>query len=176
MTAAKAANDVGCVSVTGDATREDVLTQAMVATAARVVVATDRDDTSVLAVLTARRLTPHATIVAAARESQNITVLKQSGADVVIPTAEAAGRMLALSLTSPVAGSVLEDLLESERGLEIVERRVTLEEVGKAPESLHIEHTLVLAIVRDGVTHRFDHGTVSELRAGDRLVVIEPVR
>ena len=31
----------------------------------------------------------------------------------MIPTAESAGRMLALSLTSPIAGHLVEDLLES---------------------------------------------------------------
>lgn len=168
------ANDVGCIAVTGDATREEVLREAMVQTASNVIVATDRDDTSVLVVLTVRRLAPTASIVASARETQNITVLKQSGADVVIPTAESAGRMLALSLTSPVAGSLIEDLLESQHGLQIIERDVHESEVGASPESLGRSHDIVLAVVRDGTTHRFDEGIVTTLEGGDRLVVIRP--
>ena len=167
-----AANALGCVGVTGDATREGVLREAMVQGARQVVVAAVRDATTVLIVLTARRLAPTAQIVASARESQNSTVIKQSGADIVIPTAESAGRMLALSLTSPVAGSVVEDLLESRRGLEIVERDVLEHEVGASPESLARDHVLVLAIMRDGTSHRFDSGAVTSLSAGDRLVVI----
>ena len=54
-----------------------------------------------LVTLTARRLGPNATIAAAAREEQNIAVLRQSGADVVIPTAESAGRLLGLSIQAP---------------------------------------------------------------------------
>jgi voltage-gated potassium channel len=170
----RTANDLGCIGVTGDASREEVLREAMVQTASHLIVATDRDDTSVLVVLTARRLAPSATIVASARETQNIAVLKQSGADVVIPTAESAGRMLALSLTSPVAGSLVEDLLESQHGLEIVERDVDASEIGVPPESLGRSHHIVLAVMRAGQTHRFDEGIVTTLQDGDRLVVIRP--
>jgi voltage-gated potassium channel len=168
------ATALGASGVVGDGTREDVLREASVQTASRVVVATDRDDTSVLVVLTARRLAPAATIVAAAREGQNIPVLKQGGADVVIPTAESAGRLLGLSLVSPLAGQIVEDLLEPTEGLEIVERAITPAELGVHPGSL-VEHgDIVLAVVRQGVNHRFDQGTVSVLQTGDRLVIIRP--
>jgi voltage-gated potassium channel len=168
------ATALGAVGVVGDATREDVLRSASVQTAARIVVATDRDDTSVLVTLTARRLAPTATLVASVRESQNIPVLRQSGADVVIPTAESAGRMLGLSLTSPVAGHLVEDLLEPRHGLEIVERPITPAELGLAPEALSARSDIVLAVVRDGVVHRFDERTVTVLQRGDRVVVIRP--
>jgi voltage-gated potassium channel len=166
----------GIIGVLGDGASEDTLRQASVHTAARVVVALDRDDASVLVVLTARRLNPIATIVASARESQNIAVLKQSGANTVIPTAESAGRMLGLALTSPAAGGVVEDLLEPAHGLEIVERPITSAELGVAPESFQRRHEMVLAIVRDGVTHRFDEGVVTLLQKDDRVVVIRPAQ
>ncbi len=168
------ATAMGTVGVVGDATREEILREASVQTASRVVVATDRDDTSVLITLTARRLAPTATIVASARESQNISVLRQSGADVVIPTAESAGRLLGLSLASPTAGLLIEDLLEPGEGLEIVERDITSAELGVAPESLQKASTIVLAVVRAGVVHRFDERKVTLLQAGDRVVVIRP--
>jgi voltage-gated potassium channel len=168
------ATALGAVGVVGDATREEVLRTASVQTASRIVVATDRDDTSVLVTLTARRLAPTATLVASARESQNIPVLRQSGADVVIPTAESAGRLLGLSLTSPVAGHLVEDLLEPNHGLEIVERPITPAELGIAPESLSSQSIIVLAVVRDGVVHRFDERSVTVLQPGDRIVVIAP--
>jgi voltage-gated potassium channel len=168
------ATALGCVAVVGDATREDVLRLAEIGRAARIVVATDRDDTSVLVVLTARRLNSSATIVASARESQNIIVLRQSGANIVIPTAEASGRMLGLSLQSHVAGQIVEDLLEPVEGLEIVERDITPAELGVPPESLISEQTVVLAVVRGGEVHRFDEGRVSLLQRGDRIVVIRP--
>ena len=123
----------GCVAVVGDARREEVLRQAAVPSAQRVIVAADRDDTNVLVTLTARRLAPKATIAAAAREEQNIGVLRQGGADVVIPTAESAGRLLGLSITAPNAGELIEDLLEPVAGLQIVERAVRREDIGLSP-------------------------------------------
>lgn len=168
------ATALGCVAVVGDATREDVLRLAEIGKAARIVVATDRDDTSVLVVLTTRRLNPTATIVASARESQNIIVLRQSGANIVIPTAEASGRMLGLSLQSHVAGQIVEDLLEPVEGLEIIERDITPAELGVSPDSLIIDKNVVLAVVRGGEVHRFDEDRVTLLQKGDRIVVIRP--
>jgi voltage-gated potassium channel len=174
-TAAEEATNLGAVAVVGDATRDDVMHEAKVDTASKVVVATDRDDTTILVVLTARRLSGTATIVASARESQNIAVIKQSGASTVIPTAESAGRMLGLSLTSPVAGQLVEDLLEPVEGLEIMERDITPAELGVHPESLQAHGELVLAVVRGDVVHRFDERTVSLLQKNDRVVVIRTV-
>jgi voltage-gated potassium channel len=174
-TAADEATALGAVAVLGDATRDEVLRDARVDTAAKVVVATDRDDTTILVVLTARRLSRTATIVASARESQNIAVIKQSGASTVIPTAESAGRMLGLSLISPIAGQLVEDLLEPVDGLEIMERAITPVELGVHPESLQEHGELVLAVVRGDVVHRFDERSVHILQKGDRIVVIRSV-
>jgi voltage-gated potassium channel len=82
--------------------------------------------------------------------------------------------MLGLSLVSPVAGRLVEDLLEPMHGLEIVERDITPEELGVAPEELQKRSILVLAVVRDGVTHRFDEKTATLLQLGDRIVVVRP--
>ncbi len=67
----KAATGDGCVGVLGDARREEVLRQAAVPSAQQVIVAADRDDTSVLVTLTAA---PGAVghDRGAAREEQNI--------------------------------------------------------------------------------------------------------
>lgn len=163
----------GFVGVSGDARREDVLKDAAVERAARIVIATNEDDTSVLVTLTARRLAPKARIVVSVREAQNADILRQSGADTVIPTAESAGRLMGLSLMAPVAGDLMEDLLDSARGLEVVEREITREELGITPNDLDASGALVLAVVRDGIVHRFDQGGVSTLQLGDRLVLIQ---
>ncbi len=175
LAAAQAANKKGCAAVVGDATREVTLAQAKVGVAKQIVVAANSDDTSVLVTLTARRLAPDADIVASAREGQNIEVLRQSGADVVIATAESAGRMLALSLTSPAAGHLFADLLEPVEGLEIVERATTPAELGVDPGSLIKQGELVLAVVRKGQIHRFDQGRVGVLQRDDHLVVVRAV-
>ncbi len=162
----------GFVGVVGDGRREEVLTDAGIQRAARVVVATDEDDTSILVTLTARRLAPNATIVAAVRESQNADILRQSGANTVIPTAESAGRLMGLSLVSSAAGEIMEDLLDSGRGLEVIERDITRAELGLSPGDLDARGQIVLAVIRAGVTHRFDTDAISRLESGDRLVVI----
>ncbi len=167
----EAARD-GYVSVIGDARREEILRDAGVDRALSVVVATDEDDTTILVTLTVRRIAPHATIVAAARESLNADILRQSGANTVIPTAESAGRLMSLSLMSSTAGELMEDLLDSGRGLEVLERDITREELGLAPTDLDATGQIVLAVVRGGTAHRFDTGTIGQLETGDRLVVI----
>ncbi|WP_328841308.1 potassium channel family protein [Nakamurella leprariae] len=168
----KEATADGCVGVFGDARREEVLRQAAMPSAQRVIVATDRDDTSVLVTLTARRLSPDATIVAAAREEQNIAVLRQGGADVVIPTAESAGRLLGLSIIAPNAGELMEDLLEPVAGLQIAEREIKPEDVGLSPARLTARGEIVLTVIRNGISHRFDSGRIKVFQPGDRIVVI----
>ncbi len=168
----KAATADGCAGIIGDARREEVLRRAEVSRAQKVIVATDRDDTSVLVTLTARRLAPSATIAAAAREEQNIAVLRQSGADVVIPTAESAGRLLGLSIQAPNAGEVIEDLLEPVAGLQILEREITPAEVGLSPARLTAQGEIVLTLIRNGISHRFDAGGVRVFQRGDRVVLI----
>lgn len=162
----------GFVGVVGDGRRENVLRDAAIERARRIVVATNEDDTSILVTLTARRLSPNATIVAAVREAQNLEILRQSGANNVIPTAESAGRLMGLSLLSSTAGEIMEDLLDSGRGLEVVEREITREEMGLSPSDLDATGQIVLAVIRDGVAHRFDANDISRLEPGDRLVVI----
>jgi voltage-gated potassium channel len=166
------ANRDGFVGVMGDGRREEVLRDAAVDRASQIIIATDSDDSSVLVTLTARRLNPAATIVAAVRETQNAELLRQSGANTVIPTAEAAGRLMGISLMSSAVGELMEDLLDSGRGLEVVERPIAREELGVSPYSLDGTEQIVLAVVRDGIAHRFDANTVARLESGDRLVVI----
>src|SRR5262249_28495438 len=74
----------GLVAVSGNGTRSDVLRAACVDRAASIVVAPARDDTAVLVTLTARELAPTATVVASVRETENVHLLRQSGADSVV--------------------------------------------------------------------------------------------
>jgi voltage-gated potassium channel len=166
----------GFTVVQGDARRETVLEQAEIGRANRIVIATDQDATSVLVTMLAKRLSPNATIVSAARETSNAQFLRDSGADGVIVTAEAIGRLLSLSLVSPTAGNLMEDLLDSGRGLEMVERDITAEELGTGPEQIDAQGELVLAVIRDGDTHRFDERVVKALNRGDKIVVIRESR
>jgi voltage-gated potassium channel len=161
----------GLAVVTGDATRREVLRRAGVPKARQVIITTDRDDSTVLATLNVKQLNPDAYIVAAVREADNVPLVRQSGADSVITSSDAVGRLLGLSSLSPTLGSVMEDLLTYGTGLEVAERDLLVQEVGRQPQSLPDQ---VIAVVRDGQVHRYFDPAVTQLVRGDRLVVVRP--
>jgi voltage-gated potassium channel len=164
-----AASALGLVTVTGNATRSSVLRIAGVQAAAAIVVATNRDDTAVLVTLTARELAPNIRIVASVRESENVHLLRQSGANSVIVSAETAGRLLGAATTTPAVVEVIEDLLTPDAGFAISEREVEESEVGGSPRHLP---DIVLGVVRGGELYRVDSSTVDALERGDRLLYV----
>jgi voltage-gated potassium channel len=159
----------GIVGVVGDGSRDSVLLSAVVDKAACVIVAVPTDATAVLITLTARRLNPKARIVAAARKGENAGLLKASGADNVIVSADATGRQLALGLTRPVVGELYAQMLERGRGVELTERPVTGDEVGRTTDDLP---DLVLAVARSGTLVDVRGGERAVLADGDRLVLL----
>jgi voltage-gated potassium channel len=165
----KAATDDGFAGVVGDATRSDVLARAEVRRAKQIVVATQRDDTAVLVTLTARQLNPRLRIVAAVREEENASLLRQSGADAVITSSAAAGRLLGLSMLSPNASSVMEDLIQQGSGLSLNERPVTKAESGRSPRECA---DLVVSVVRGHRLLGYDDPEAATLQLTDRVVVI----
>ncbi|WP_337191727.1 potassium channel family protein [Nocardioides flavescens] len=172
-TALAEAHADGLAVVTGDATRRDVLRRAGVADADQVIITTNRDDSNVLAILTVRQLNPDVYIVSSAREHENAPLMKQSGANSVITSSDAVGRLLGVSSISPTLGSVMEDLLSYGEGLEVAERDLLVSEVGKQPQSLPDQ---VIAVVRDEKVYRYFDPVVTQLARGDRLVVVRPAR
>jgi voltage-gated potassium channel len=158
----------GLAAVDGSVASADVLREAGIERARSVVVAVDRDDTAVLATLTARELNPRASIVAAVREEENVHLLQQSGANSVITTSSAAGRLLGHAVDEPRVTEVLEDLLSVGEGLDIAERVVTEAEAG--PIASLRPKGLVVGVIRDGELMRFDDPRAGEVKAGDRVV------
>jgi len=158
----------GIASVAGNAAKQEVLLEAGIREAAALVVAPDRDDTAVLITLTARELNPTATIVAAVREEENVHLLHQSGADSVVTSSGAAGRLLGLSTETPEVTEVMEDLLTVGEGLDIAERSIGPDEAGPVPS--RVGEAMMLAIIRDGEVIRFDDSRAGELLAGDRVL------
>jgi voltage-gated potassium channel len=165
----EAANAEGFVGVVGDATRSDVLIRAELQKARQIVVAPQRDDTAVLVTLTARQLNRGAKIVAAVREEENAPLLRQSGADAVITSSGAAGRLLGLSVLSPSAGTVMEDLIQQGSGLDLIERPVIKAEVGR---SVRETEDLVVSVLRGHRLLGYDDPAASPLQLTDRLITI----
>lgn len=168
-TAVKAANSEGFAGVEGDGTRSEVLVRAETQRAKQIVIAPQRDDTSVLVTLTARQLNPRVKIVAAVREEENAPLLRQSGADAVITSASAAGRLLGLAMLSPNASTVMEDLIQQGTGLDLRERPVTKAEAGRSPRECA---DLVVSVVRGHRILAFDDPEAGTLQLTDRVVVI----
>ncbi len=164
------ANAAGLVAVTGDATRQDVLSRAEVGSASQVVVAVSRDDAAVLITLTARQLNPSGTIVAAVREEENRDLLRLSGADQVVVSSGAAGQLLAISAVSPSAGLVIGDLLDRGRGLDLLERPVAPAEVGMAARDAEGR---AVALVRGDHLLPADDSEAGRLAGGDRIVLVK---
>ncbi len=163
------ASSQGLVTVAGDGTRASVLRMANLGTAESVIVATNRDDTAALVTLTARELNAKARISASVRESENVHLLRQSGADVVVISSETAGRLLGVATHKPHVVELMEDLLSPEVGLAISEREVEEAEVGGSPRHLS---DIVLGVVRDGRLYRVDSPAVDALERGDRLLYV----
>jgi len=163
------AKAAGLVTVHGDATNSGVLRLAGAQHAKSIIVAADNDASAVLVTLTARELAPKAKIIAAVRESDNLHLLKQSGADSTVVSSETAGRLLGLATQTPSVVEMMEDLLTPDAGFAIAEREVTPKEEGGSPRHLH---DIVLGVVRDGSLVRVDAPEVDALEAGDRLLYI----
>jgi voltage-gated potassium channel len=168
----KAANDAGFAGVLGDGTRQEILEEASIPRAARIIVATDDDSRTAMVVLTARKMNRTASIVASVRENENADLIEQSGASTVITGAESAGRLLGIAAHRPQLGAVVEDLLEAQSGLELVDREVAPDELGRTPGEVTEP---VMGVVRQGVVYRFDDPAVSALQRGDHLVVARSV-
>ncbi len=164
------AEAAGLATVAGSAAEQDVLTEAGIADAKKVIVAVDRDDAAVLVTLTARELAPDAAIVAAAREDQNVHLLKQSGADSVISSSASAGRLLGMATETPEIANVLEDLLEIGEGLDIVGHTISADETGSA--SGRDNWGPIVGVVRERELIHFDDPRAAELHEGDRVITL----
>ena len=158
----------GVAAIGGDASTREALDEAGIADAASVLVCVDRDDTAILVTLTVRELNPNAKLVASVREEENVHLLHQGGADGVITSSAATGRLLGLSSQTPQVSEILEDILTVGEGLDVVEQEITAAEAGPRGPA---EHGLMfLGLVRGDELIRFDDPRADDLKAGDRLI------
>jgi voltage-gated potassium channel len=164
----------GLTAIAGSAASTEALVEAGVRDARSIVIAVNRDDTAVLATLTARELNPSATIVGAVREEENVHLLRQSGATSVITSSEAAGRLLGFAVEKPVLAAVLEDLISVGEGLDIAERAVGDDECGPL-EELALPGPIV-GIIRGKDLIRFNDPRAATLEPGDRVIYVRSHR
>jgi voltage-gated potassium channel len=172
--AVRQATAAGLVVVEGSGTRSAVLTEAHVAQAKAVIIATNSDEAAVLVTLTARQLTAgKVRIVAAAREAENAPLLKQSGAHNVIVSSATAGRLLGLCTSAPPLIDVVDDLLTVGQGMALALRSARRDETGISPRSVQ---ELVIALVRRGRVVSLAEPEGATIETGDMLVYIRDDR
>jgi voltage-gated potassium channel len=164
------AESCGATVLQGDATRDATLEAVQIGQARAVIVAAGRDDTSILIVLTARRLAPHVPISVVIRNSDNEALARQAGANTVINPASFAGLLLAGSTHGPHIADYLTDLAATDGHVALHERAVTPDEVGRP--LAHIATGLGVRVYRNGEGHGFWETAAARLQPGDLIVEI----
>lgn len=165
------AGRLGCVGILGEATRNELLEAACVDRARCVIVAPSRDDSGVLITLSVRNLNPDVRIVAAVRELENAPLMRRSGADVVLTSSGSTGRMLGLAAIAPHYVHVIEELLETGTGFDLVERTVEHSEAGPVQQHRR-DRELIVAVFRDDDLIARNPGGDFVLVPGDQLVSV----
>ncbi len=165
---AAAALAAGHPAVVGSSTRRATLIEADVHDARSIVVTVGGDDTAVLTILTVRELNPDAIVAATVHEQENAHLLRQSGANTVVPSTGASGRLAGIATFSPALVGVIDDLLTVGQGIELVEH-----ELGPGDgTSLDDRHEQVILVIRGGESLLWNDPRAEPLRPGDRLVEI----
>lgn len=164
------ASDCGVAVLQGDASRNETLTAARIERASTLLVSAGRDDSAILIVLTARKLSPDVKISVTIRIDENEDIARQAGADTVINPVSFAGLLLASSLEGPDRADYIADLATTEGKVMLRERIATSEEVGKSPEELCTG--IAVRIIRGGIPHGPADPAFRVLHAGDRILEI----
>jgi voltage-gated potassium channel len=125
------AKESGVATIRGDATRDEVQKAVHIERAQSLIVSCGRDDTSVLAVLTARHLAPDLRIAVAIRNSDNEDLARQAGANIVVNPVSFTGLLLASTRHSEHLAEYLTDLATSEGRVRLREREATVDEIGR---------------------------------------------
>ena len=166
------AKALGCAVLEGDATRDETLVAVRIDRARLLIISAGRDDTSILICLTARHLAPDVRISIAVNAEDNEIPARRAGADVVVNPLDFAGLLLATTHGGQHIADYLADLASGEGRVQLIERHVRPEEVGKSLKE--ISDGLGLRIIRDGTPYGFWRPQVQKLEAGDIIMEICP--
>ena len=168
-----AAEQIGCNVIEADATRDEHLMAVRIDQARTVLVSAGRDDSSILIVLTVQHLAPGVPISVVIRAADNELLAQQAGADNVINPVRFTGLLLAGSAQGAHIADYLADLATVTGRVQLVERPVMPEEIGKSIDQL-ASGGRGLRVYRNGHPHGFWEAEARSLQAGDLLVEILP--
>lgn len=162
--------DCGVAVLLGDASRDEILKAAHIDRAKALLVSAGRDDSAILIVLTARKLSPNLNISVTIRTADNEDIAHQAGADTVINPVSFAGLLLASSLQGPHRAEYLADLATTEGRVLLRERIVEPEEAGLPATDICTGQAVRL--IRDGQTHAPGDPAFHKTEAGDQILEI----
>jgi voltage-gated potassium channel len=168
--AARAAAEAGFVALVGSCTSEEIMRRAVVQQARALLLCVGRDDTAVLATLTARHLSDKLRIIASVRENENAKLLRQAGADVMVAPARVGGYLLADAVESAYTVGLINELLTERGRVRLAERGPNADEIGRKARTLPC---LVIGIEREKKRILFWDLGDTEVRAEDLMLVIE---
>jgi len=168
----------GLLYLQGDASDSEVLKTAGIEKAQGLVAAVDTDAENVFVTLTARELNPNIFIVARSNREESEEKLIKAGADRVITPTAIGGRRMAALLTRPLVCDYLDIVCHGEE-LEFRLEEITIDNnsslANTTLEKANIRNktgTLVLAVKNDGGEMNTNPSPLTEIKAGDILVVI----
>ncbi|WP_077148886.1 TrkA family potassium uptake protein [Sphingopyxis sp. KK2] len=167
------AEAMGCNVLQGDASNDDTLIDVQIARARNVLVSAGRDDSSILIVLTVRHLAPKVPISVVIRAKDNELLARQAGASNVINPVSFTGLLLAGSAQGEHVASYMADLAAVGGKVQLRERPVSAEEVGRSLEQL-ASGGRGLRIYRDDKPYGFWEDETRTLQAGDMIVEVIP--
>ena len=169
----EAAEALGCNVIQADASRDDALKAVRIGAARTVLVSAGRDDASILIVLTVRHLAAHVPSSVVVRAADNEQLAHQAGANNVINPVRFTGLLLAGSAQGAHIAEYMADLASVAGRVQLVERPVRPEEVGR-PLSELASGGRGLRVYREGSEFGFWEAAANELREGDVVVEIRP--
>lgn len=167
------AEEAGCNVLQADGTRDENLMAVRIANARTVLVSAGRDDTSILMVLTVRHLAPKVPISVVVRAADNELLARQAGADNVINPVRFTGLLLAGSAQGAHISDYLADLASVAGQVQLVERPVRPEEIGRSLNAL-ASGGKGLRIYRGGKAYGYWEEESERLQPGDTVVEVLP--
>jgi len=166
-----AAVELGIIAIRADATHEAGLQGAALDKAKALIIATGRDDTNALILLTVRHKRPDIRILVSAKESENVKLLKQAGANTIITPSSFGGCMLAASVESHHLALYVQDLVTAGGRIDLIEEAVQDKDVGKT--AMDFLPDVLLRVHRQGqiVSLRDLQGN-ERLKKGDMVLLL----
>jgi len=105
----------------GDASDEDILTEANIEDARGVFAVTGDDSRNLMISLTARQMAPNLRIVARCNDLRNVEKMRKAGADAIVSPNFTGGMRIASAMIRPHVVSFLDEMLRSEHKLRVEE-------------------------------------------------------